>query len=72
MDHQTHADGATIQPSRDIECKKDPGFTICTGRMRGEVFRVVLLRRRRRTTRERTHHVAYSTAQERHTQALPV
>lgn len=72
MVHVFHVDGATIQPSRDSECKTDPGFAICTGRMREEFLRAVRLRRRRRTARERTHHVAYSTAQERHLQTRPV
>ncbi len=71
MVHVIHVDGATIQPSRDIECKDDSGLGICTGRKREEVLRAVR-RRRRRTARERTNHVAYATPQERYLHALPV
>ena len=59
MVHVFHVDGATIQPLGDIECKKDPGLGICTGRMRDEVLRAVRRRRRRRTAKERTNHVAF-------------
>lgn len=62
MVHVFHVDGATIQPSRDIECKDDSGLGICTGRMREEVLRVVRRRKRRRSTSTRRLHVEYHPA----------
>ena len=46
MVYECHADGATIHSLREIECKRDPGFAICTGRMCDQAH-------------ERSHHVAY-------------
>ncbi len=62
MVHVFHVDGATIQPSRDIECNNDSRLGICTGRMREEVLRVDCRRRRRRSTTIRRFHVNYHPA----------
>lgn len=59
MVYECHADGATIHSLREIECKRDPGFAICTGRMCDQALRADLRRRRRRSAHERSHHVAY-------------
>lgn len=66
MVHVFHVDGATIQPSRDIECKDDSGLGICTGRMREEFLRVVRRRKRRRSTSTRRFHVEYHSASVRY------
>lgn len=62
MVHVFHVDGATIQPSRDIECKGGSDLGICTGRMREEVLRVDRRRKRRRSTSTRRFHVEYQPA----------
>lgn len=73
MDHKHHVDGAAIQPSRDIECKKDPGFGVSTGRMRDQALRADLRRRRRRrSARERSQHVASPTLAGRELRVRPL